>query len=773
MDTLLQPRIGALYQGVSRQAPLMRAPNQFEDLVNFLPAVDVGGAVDRPGTALVQSLVKANYAAGPHHFFRTTDGRRWVLLRGAAPSTLEVRNWDTGEVATLNMHPNVWSYLAAGTGDLKFLTISDTTLILNPAVTVTATESARPTLTVAYLVIRSVSSAKQAFIVSREAGPSATMALSNGNTSTRETVATSLANAINSTSALGLGASTLGNAPYIIKLTGSAAAIEMVMARNDWDGGAVTLIKGRVNSTADLPPAFEEGYPIAVDLAQGDRKSTFYVRFDLAKNAWIETSYLAHDAATATLNASTMPLRLRLSGANEFTLETCPWNPRTRGDSDSNPLPYFVGKRITALAHWKGRLLTACEDTIYTSQADDLFNFWRETAREVRASDPVKLPADAPGISVIRHIVPFRNKLIVTSDNAQLEVPGDQPFKPDTATMSVATRYNLDKDCTPVVVGDCLYYTGPFEGRAALWEYYYDDSAASNTAFDLSKHVPGFIPGKVRKIDGSAETGRVIVWTPQAPTALFVHTSYWTNGRREQNAWTRLEFPGVSAIWDFWVDADHLCIAAVSNTRLWLLQLPLEANLDGDVRLDFQSRATSVVWDAERVRVPLPAGLHETAGLVFAVPVEGGWFAEYTGTVVMVGSNRFLEIQAPLGETEGILGTRFPRSFTFSPFYPSIEELPTPMGRLQVRQVVLDMLRTGDLTATLKRKDRSPDLVVTRSPRVLGEHATQPIVGENVQVRIPFNSRGDAASLTVTATSTVPTAITGYTLLARYTNPLR
>jgi hypothetical protein len=774
MDGLLQPRIGSLFQGVSRQAPLTRAPNQFEDLVNSLPSVDLGGSQDRAGTVLVESLPRANYSTGPHHFFRTTDGQRWVLLRVPGSASFEVRNWVTGAVAPVTVSPAAWNYLTIGGGNLKFLTIADTTLILNPAYTVEATESAVPALTTAYLVIRRTSSAQQQYVISGLGIGTAFVSLPYENRETRESVASALNQhiAITSGPSLQVTSQVLGKAPYVIKLTGSAAAIDALTARNSWDEGAVTLIKGRVSAEGDLPPAFEDGVSIAVDLGRGDKHSISYVRYDSKINAWIETSYLPNDATTATLNAATMPMRLRQETPTTFSLDVCPWNLRNKGDHDSNPLPFFVGKKITALATWKGRLAFLSQDTLVLSQANDLFNWWRETAREVRASDPIELPADTPGLSELRHVVPFRNKLIVTADNAQLEVPGDEVLTPEKATIGVATRYNLDPNCTPVVVGDSLYYTGISQNRAALWEYYYDDGAASNTAFDLSKHVPGFVVGKVTKIDGNAESGRVVL-KAGIPNALYVHTSYWAEGKRAQNAWTRLEFPGLVAIHDFWVDDNQILLVGVSATRLWRLAMPLDTAPDAEVRLDFQTLVEAEPSGVAHVaRVELPAGLHETADLVFAVQHDGDpWFTEYSGSVVNVSGTRYLDIQADLEGVSGYLGIRFERGFTFSPFYPSIGDTPTPLGRLQVRTVVVDMLKAGDVQATVTRKDRAPALVVSRTPRVLGSNALAPILGEDFQVAIPFNARGNAANLKVSTRSTAPMVVTGYTLKARYTNP--
>lgn len=760
MDGLLQPRIGGLYHGVSRQAPLLRSPSQMEDLENFLPSVDIGGIVDRAGASAIIALPPGQYRPGNHHFFRTTDGTRWVLLKRAAFGQLEVRNLVNGAIAPIDYGIGVQSYIGDSEA-LKFLTITDTTLILNPTVVVRSSVAAKPAMTSCYVVVKRMTTAAQSFSVTSSAGVALVSFLLN-NTVSRDAAAMQLQTKIDATMP---GVITSFVRPSVIKLSGTAEVIASVQVNNDWDGAAIQVIKGRVNSMADLPATFEPGVPLMVDTGSGEAKSAYYVHYDLAKNAWIESSYALNGVTTATLVKESMPLKLRQVGPSSFSLDWCDWSPRKTGDDESNSVPEFVGKPVTAIAQWKGRLWLAAHDTLYSSQPDDLFNFWRTSAREVRPSDPVILPADTPDVGNIQHLVAIRNKLMVLCENAQLEVPGDVPVTPADAVIGVATRYQLNEGCAPQVVGDALYFAGSSEGRSALWEYGYDESSASNTAEDLSKHVPNYVPGKVLRIAGSAQAGRRFIWTPSAPSTLFLHTGYFKAQERAQSAWSKVTFQGIGTIEHFWVNEGSLYILARSAVSLWLLALPVEADLGTTVRLDFQSPA-QIFWNEtlKRSEVILPAGYHALPALTLeangrAWPLAVTW----DGTQWLAG------IYERIDATFGLLGTRFPRRAVFSPFYASVGDKPTPLGRLQIRNVVLDALVAGDFRVTVQRPDRVQQ-VYDRAPRVIGE-ALVPLLGHNQQHRIPFNSRGDAATLTFETTSTGPTALTGYTLTGRYTNP--
>lgn len=768
MDGLLQPRIGGLYHGVSRQAPLLRSPSQMQELDNFLPSVDIGGIVDRTGTTGLLALPPGNYMSGNHHYFRTTDGQRWVVLKRAEFGQLEVRNLANGGAASIAVGPYVSNYIGSSQS-LKFLSIADTTLILNPAVPTSASVPGKPELTTCYVVVKKLTTAAQSFTVTSSQGSAAwTLAANQGNLVTRDFVALGLANNIASNMP---GVAAFRVSGNVIRLSSTPAIIATVIAQNDWDESAMLCIKGRVQAITDLPGVFEAGVPILVDEGRGNAKSAYYVQYDAVKNAWVECSYLPAAQATGAPHPGSMPIRLHQTGPMAFELQPCDWVPRKVGDDDSNPQPGFIGQRITAMAQWKGRLWFGATDTVYSSQPDDLFNLYRESAREVRPADPVTLPADTPDVGNIQHLVAFRNKLMVMFDTAQLEIPGDKAITPTDAVIGVATRYQINEGCEPKVVGDALYFAGQTEGRSALWEYTYDEGSANNVAEDLSKHIPGYVPGRITRIRGSAQAGRHYAWTASDPGTLYVHSGYFKDGQRAQSAWSKLTFPNITSIQDFWVYQDTLYVLGVGANMLWSLSVPVEADLSGTLRLDFQA-PVQITWNAARNRseVMLPNGFQYMPELLLSVDQGDNWRREYPLTKVWDGQQWLAHFATHLETSSGLLGVRFARRATFSPFYASVgDDKPTPMGRLQVRNVVVDALVAGDFTATVTRNDRIQQ-AYQRSARAVGE-ALVPDLGFNLQHRIPFNSQGDKAQLTVSTTSTGPTAITGFTLMARYTNP--
>lgn len=769
IDGLLQPRIGSLHAGVSRQAPLLRSPSQMDEIINFLPSVDIGGLADRVGTVCIANVAAAPYQPNGTYMFRTTDGQRWLFVRRADQGYPEIRNLDNGAQAQVVVGGFAQNYINSAS-QLRFLTLADTTLVLNTGVAARfLPPSAGINKTRAYAVIRKLSSNYQTFYLNSEAGNAVTAYDGSGGTKTREWVAQQLL-AQCAARMPGLSFTRVAN---VIRVEGPENLVASLNGGNDWDETAFVLIKGRVSAITDLPAQMFPGEPILVDLGNGDAKSAYWVTYDLATNSYKETSWLDNFATAGTWDKSTMPMRVHQTGTNSFEIQPIDWTPRKTGDDDSNAPAPFRDAPITDMALWKGRLWFSSSSWVVGSQPDDLFNFWQGSAREVVASDPVKVQAEAD-LGNINHLVGFRDDLMVFLRGAQCALDGSQPVKPDTAALGVSTRYDVDDACPPSVVGTVLLYTGSQEGRSVLWEYQYEQATMNNYAEDLSKHIPRYCPGTVRRIAGSAQSGRTFLWTPLDPATLYVQTSYWQGQQRAQNGWNKLTFAHVTSIWHHWVDEGTLYILAQSSIGyLSLLSVPVDANLgenpDTDLRLDMRQRI-QVTWNEPRKRseVVLPDGYYQHDDLVVCTPDSGGWFAEHAITKVWDGSQWIGHFPAQVPGGYGYIGLRYDRMFRFSPFYPSVGKEQTPMGRFQVHKVILDCLRAGDFTATLTRPDRV-DMKVRLSPRTVGD-ALVANRGEDQTFAIPFNAQGNKAALTVSTSSTAPMVVTGYTLAARYSN---
>ena len=126
-------RARTLAQGISTQASVMRPENQVDDAENITFSI-IDGAVKRPGSSVVAVLdsVPANGRSYGIHRIERDDEEQYLIVYGRG--LFEVVNIKTGRRGSLSMKATSTNYLAIGSPkreDFRFLTIGDTTFVLN------------------------------------------------------------------------------------------------------------------------------------------------------------------------------------------------------------------------------------------------------------------------------------------------------------------------------------------------------------------------------------------------------------------------------------------------------------------------------------------------------------------------------------------------------------------------------------------------------------------------------------------------------------------
>ena len=134
-------RVPILAGGESRQHPAVRLPGQTGTATNVEFSL-IDGCSTRPGT-LIDRVVTGLTGAGnyrTHPIDRDNGAERYAVVYGRVGSNMAVRAFrmpSNGAEATVNISGDAQAYLNAGSAtadDLRFLTVADTTFILNSKV---------------------------------------------------------------------------------------------------------------------------------------------------------------------------------------------------------------------------------------------------------------------------------------------------------------------------------------------------------------------------------------------------------------------------------------------------------------------------------------------------------------------------------------------------------------------------------------------------------------------------------------------------------------
>lgn len=534
--SLISRSIAQLFGGVSQQPAQLRSDSQCESMENCWPDVAVGLS-KRPPSQHIARLNTDNATAKTAHFINRDASEKYVVV--IKDEEIKVYDLLTGTEKTVTT-PDGVTYLdtTSPKDDLAFLTVADTTFIVNRSKTVTMDAAASYTAHVEYFV-NVVSAVADAEYTVRLDGTEYTVTAGSGTSWNRtNAVASQLVTTIN---AGGTFTATLyeteSNLFKIVKTAGGSFAAEVSDSRGDT---ALVGFRDSIESSSQLPVDFWADFVIKVTGALEDGADDMYVKYDTTEKRWKET---VKGGLQNNLTSSTMPHKLVRNADGTFTFSKITWDPRETGDLDSNPPPSLVGQKINNIFFYRERLGLLSGENIVMSKATEYYDFFRSTVSGVLDDDPIDVTVADTRVSQLYHAVPFQDSLLVFADTGQYQLSGGDILSPKTARLDATTRFNTSKVVPPVAAGRDVYFTVDRGNYSSMREYFVLPDGINSDAADVTAHVPKYVPKNLGGIASSTLLDAVFMYSRDYPSDIYVYKYLWSGDQKVQSAWGKMSLP--------------------------------------------------------------------------------------------------------------------------------------------------------------------------------------------------------------------------------------
>ncbi len=547
---LFNHNINNLFGGVSQQTEAARFDNQVEEMINFVPTIAQGLRRRNPlnHVKTLDTTFTDNMAV--HSYDRGDGSEKYIMT--FTDAGLEVFGVD-GEkktVVDISTTPNTVVEKWAGTdwkNNLKFLTVGDTTWIVNRGSTVLDTGQLTASDSTAYQGFYWLKRSFNDGTAGVDHGYSYSVKLQDASTYTynhtdSEAAATELASQINA----GAGSYTARAEGSIIYIT---RATDFTMSVGDsWGDQASIGWKDSTSKLSDLPARMDGFTPaevgtVAITGSDRDNFTNYYLRWN--SENWAET---VAEGIIYKLDYYTMPCKVVRQSDGTFVIGwnivdsadgfKTVWGERNRGDDDSNPMPSFVDATISNMFFYKNRLGFTSSENVILSKTADYYDFFATTVMEVLDEDPIDASADSNTISVIRNVNVTAGSVTLWSDTAQFLLSGGEVLSPATTRISQTSSYNAASSLAPISVdNEIMFFNKQGDWIESLT---YSPATVQNdksTAASLSAHVPEYLPSTVTDTIPAPNVNMVFMFTPDEPTSVYVYKYHIHNGERTMSAW--------------------------------------------------------------------------------------------------------------------------------------------------------------------------------------------------------------------------------------------
>jgi hypothetical protein len=466
------------------------------------------------------------------------------------------------------------------------------------------------------------------------------------------------------------------------------------------------------------------------------------------------------------------------------------WKPREVGDTDTNPMPSFVGFPVDSISFFKNRIVFTSRQNVICSQAGDYFNFFASTVITIVDNDPIDLSAGSRKPIKLTEALSTANGLLLFGDNGQYILQTTtESFSPRTAEINLLSNYSMFEDVAPIDIGTSILFMEEGDKCSSVYEMAVNSSPGGKPdIIELTRLIPSYIPSAIFEFKSSQPAGLVALVSEQDKTNIYLYR-YFQNGDTRISGWFKWIMPNPVEALDF--DQDILYIVTkngsnyILSTVSLITETPSESLLfEGeylDVRLDYFDYNPTLVYDAtaDQTHICFKDGFESMdlqAVLIYLNPDQAGYFEEQSMQVDLsqpIGQRYFLTVDGDQTASRFAIGFKYEATAQLPAFYFVREEtraLKDTVNIPTVNRIKVNSYNSGPYKTLVKATGR-PDFTLTLPQITANVTAPNSIpLLRNAQATIPIFAKGNLFEFNLIADSPFPTAFTSLDWEGTYDN---
>ncbi len=469
------------------------------------------------------------------------------------------------------------------------------------------------------------------------------------------------------------------------------------------DGGDDTLLRGvaqEVTSVELLSAVHHAGKVVRIKPANA--ADAFYMRAVpkvAGATGFVEVTWVEGAANTRTISgglfygladgtqfsyASTAALLDSVKpGGGSYSAPT--WEASDVGDSDTNPTPYFVGKKITYLDVFQDRLVIGSGGTLRFSKVGEYLTVFRSTTLTIPGDDTLELLSQGSEDDEMRYGVLYDRELVVFGKRRQYAITGKSALTPVGANMPVMSNHVGAAETAPIAVGGAIYYAKQGTRAAALFQVQPGRTSESPESFPISSQLDDYLTGRAIEVASVAKPSMILMRVTGKPNDLKTFTYLDApDGARIQEAWGTWRFsPELGNIIGVSATEDGVLVATlrIANGAVYTVAdlVPVESGRSPQPYLDSWRPWTTVSATTGSLRTGSTAGF-----AAYAEPSVrryiGAAFASVPGLIV----------EFPTETSSLVAGYKQTAFFELTnPFVRDSKDKPITTGRLTVTKFLV------------------------------------------------------------------------------------
>ena len=425
--------------------------------------------------------------------------------------------------------------------DIEILTINDYTFVLNKNKTTAMKATLSPAQpNEAFIVIQTVAyNANYKVTINGTPITHTTPQSVSGATLDSGTIAAAIEGLLNgqpniTATQIGPGVYVSSTAPFTISTEGSSQE------------EGIYVFQEKINVASRLPNQCENGYIVRVTNADDVSADDVYVEFKTTNSqargpgVWEET---IAPGLKFEIDETTMPHQLVRQANGVFKYEPVNWDDRLVGDDTTNPIPSFIGKKITNLFFYRNRLGMLSNEAVIMSRAGDYFNFFGSTSQAVTADDPIDIQATSTRPVTLNYTLATSIGLLLFGPNEQFLLSTDADIlSPTTTKINTLSTFECDANIDAVSVGTIQGFISKSNLYSKLFMMLNIQKEAAASIDEATANVPEYVPSDIDSMVASPAMS--ITSLAKAGSDTVYQHRFFVQGDNRVQSWYKWKLTG-------------------------------------------------------------------------------------------------------------------------------------------------------------------------------------------------------------------------------------
>ena len=456
---------------------------------------------------------------------------------------------------------------------------------------------------------------------------------------------------------------------------------------------AVTPMRHELGNVGQLPVQAKNGYKVKIvnstDVSVDDMWLVYQSENgeDYSPGSWVESN---RGDWEYIIDKHTMPHVLKVQQDGSFKFMPWDfWENRRVGDEETNPTPSFITtadaeRYINDLFLYRNRLGFLSDDNIILSRAGHFFDFFTKSAVASASDDPIDISASTTEDVTLHYTYQEAAGLVIFGETTQYILSTDSDIlSPTTAKVNQLTGFTSEPTLPAISMGSSLGFFTRTMGNTKFVSLMRISAVEAPDYVEKTKTVPELLPKTVDSIISSPILS-LVAFGERGKDVVYFFNYYQVGEREVTNTWYRWQLPG-TLVEHFFDDNVYNTIIKSGNSYYVTSYDVAQSSTNGVLELDSGKKTDvclDVFWNkpffdyeefssgnyVDRTKILIP--YTPFVGKKFTVVIYGEQNTSFKDLdVTTIGSDNFVFIPGDWRGYNMVLGYDYTMSVELPKFY--------------------------------------------------------------------------------------------------------